>query len=224
MSDALGLTLRAALVFACGVFVAGCATPIAPMSDEPMSDGPRTQAIHIVGHGWHTGLAIARADLSEGFPALTDFAAAEHLEFGWGDAAFYPAQQVSVWLGVRALLWPTPSVLHVTALGSDVAASFPESTVVRIALSADGLQRLREFIRAEFELDPQGRPVMVAPGLYGDSRFYRARGKFHFPRTCNWWIARALVAGGIPIEPATAITAGALLSQAARHGQVVQRR
>jgi uncharacterized protein (TIGR02117 family) len=213
------LSIRAVLALACGLIVAGCATPAAPMFGEP-----RTRAIQIVGHGWHTGLAIARADLPEDFPALDAFAAAEQLEFGWGDAAYYPAQQLSVWLGVRALFWPTPSVLHVAAIGGDVPASFPASTIVRIALSAEGLQRLLEFIRAEFVLDPQGQPVAVARGLYGDSHFYRARGKFHFPRTCNWWIARALVAGGVPIEPATAITAGALLSQAARHGQVVQRR
>lgn len=212
-------TLRVVLMLGCALLVAGCAAPTTSMSGEP-----RTQAIHIVGHGWHTGIAIARADLPAGFPARDDFALAEHLEFGWGDARYYPAQQASVWLGVKALLWPTPSVLHVAAIGGDIAASFPASTVIRIELSADGLQRLRDFIHAEFEQDLQGRPVAVARGLYGDGRFYRARGKFFFPRTCNWWIAEALAAGGIPIEPATAVTAGALLTQAARHGQVVQRR
>lgn len=216
--DVVGRTLRV-LALACVLLFAGCAAPAASMSGEP-----KTKVVHIVDHGWHTGIALARADLPEGFPALADFAAAEQLEFGWGDAEYYPAQDPSVWLGTKALLWPTPSVLHVAAIRGDVAASFPASTIIRIELSADGLQRLSEFIRTEFQLDPQGRPVAVARGLYGDGRFYRARGKFYFPRTCNWWIAEALAAAGIPIEPVTAVTAGALLAQAARHGQVVQQR
>ncbi len=219
MNPAVLRALRAVLIFACVLFAAGCAVPDASTSGEP-----RTKAIHIVGHGWHTGIAIARADLPEDFPALADFALAEQLEFGWGDAEYYPAPDASAWLGVKALLWPSPSVLHVAAIGDDVAASFPASTIIRIEVAADGLQRLRDFIHAEFELDLQGRPVTVTRGLYGDGRFYRARGKFYFPRTCNWWVAKALIAGGIPIDLAQSVTAGALLAQAARYGQVVQQR
>lgn len=207
------------LALACALLVAGCAAPTASMPARPGA-----AAIHLIGHGWHTGIAIAGADLPDDFPALADFPSAEQLEFGWGDAEYYPAQDPSVWLGIKALFWPTPSVLHVAEIRGEIAAAFPMSTIVRIELSADGLHRLRDFIRAEFQLDPQGRPIAVARGLYGESRFYRARSSFYFPHTCNWWTAAALAAAGIPIEPATAVTARALLAQAARHGHVVQRR
>lgn len=207
------------LALAYALLVAGCATPTA---STPA--GQSGAAIHLIGHGWHTGIAIARADLSGDFPALADFPSAERLEFGWGDAEYYPAQDPSVWLGIKALVWPTPSVLHVAEIRGDIAAAFPMSTIVRIELSADGLQGLRDFIRAEFQLDPLGRPIVVGRGLYGESRFYRARSSFYFPYTCNWWTAAGLAAARIPIEPATAVTARALLAQVARHGHVVQRR
>lgn len=207
------------LALVCGLLGAGCAA-----TAGSVRDGPPAAAIHLVSHGWHTGIAIDRTDLPGDFPALADFPLAERLEFGWGDAEYYPAQDPSVWLGIKALVWPTPSVLHVAAVRGDIAAAFAASTIVRIELAAGGLDRLRDFIRAEFRLDAQGRPIAVARGLYGESRFYRARTSFYFPHTCNWWTASALAAAGIPIEPATAFTARALLARAARHGQVVQRR
>lgn len=206
--------------------LAGCllgAACAAPRVVEGPPAEPPARAIHLVSHGWHTGIAIARADLPEGFPALADFPHADVLEFGWGDAEFYPAAEPSLWQGLRALLWPTPSVLHVAALRGDLAATFPTSTIVRLEISEAGLGRLLEFIRAEFQRDIHGRPVSVAPGLYGASRFYRGQRSFHFPHTCNWWTAQGLLAAGIPVEPALALTAHGLLRQAIRHGEQVRR-
>jgi len=216
----LNIPLRR-LVLAGVLLAAGCALPAGP--NAPSMHEAAT-SIHLVNHGWHTGIAIARADLPDDFPALADFPRADHLEFGWGDAEYYPAADLTLRQGTRALFRPTPSVLHVAAIEGEVVAAFASSTIVRLPLSADGRERLLDFIRAEFQRDAGGRPIAVAPGLYGASRFYRANGEFYFPRTCNWWTAQALAAGGVPIEPARAVTARGLLVQAARHGEVVQRR
>ena len=62
----------------------------------------------------------------------------------------------------------------------------------------------------------------LAAGLYGDSRFYPARGHFHLFNTCNVWTARALQAAGLPMQPRLAVTASALIDQAARHGRCLQ--
>lgn len=210
--------LRLFALAAC-LLAAGCAAPQAVQ--RPQAEAPAT-AIHLVSHGWHTGIAISRADLPPGFPALADFPHADVLEFGWGDAEFYPAADPTPWQGIRALLWPTPSVLHVAALRGDLAAAFPASTIVRLEISEPGLGRLLEFIRAEFQRDIHGRPVRVAPGLYGASRFYRGQRSFHFPYTCNWWTAQGLLAAGIPVEPALALTAQGLLRQAMRYGEQVR--
>ena len=202
------------------LLAAGCALPPETASTPPQP----AVSIHLVGRGWHTGIAIARANLPDDFPALADFPPADHFEFGWGDAEYYPAADPTRRQGTRALFWPTPCVLHVAAIDGDLAAASPSSTIVRLQLSASGLHRLLEFIGAEFQRDANGGPIAIAPGLYGLSRFYRATGTFHFPHTCNWWAAEALAAAGVPVEPRRALTARDLLVQAARQGQVLQRR
>jgi uncharacterized protein (TIGR02117 family) len=202
---------------------AACAQP--PAAPPPAQDASTPAAIvHLVGQGGHTGIVIAMTDLPPSWPGRADFAGATALEFGWGDAAYYPAAEPSIWLGIRALAWPTPSVLHVAALHGEVSSAFPASPIVRLRLTAPGLARLLEFIRAEYALDANGQPVFAAPGQYGGGRFYRARSAFHFPRTCNWWVASALAAGGVPVDPASTITADGLLAAAARHGEVLQPR
>lgn len=52
----------------------------------------------------------------------------------------------------------------------------------------------------------------LGPGLYGDSRFYPARERFHLFNTCNVWTARALRAAGLPFAPA--VTAEGVMAQA----------
>jgi hypothetical protein len=39
---------------------------------------------------------------------------------------------------------------------------------------------------------------------------------FHMFSSCNVWVARGLEAGGLPIDPSAAITAGMLLRQVRR--------
>lgn len=208
------------LALAAALLLTGCASPVVTGSPG----APPSASVHLVSHGRHTGIAIARADLPDDFPALADFPHAVHLEFGWGDADYYQAAEPTLRQGMRALFRATPSVLHVAAIGGEPAAVFPSSTIVRMPVSASGLHRLIEFIGAEFERDAQGGPIAVGPGQYGASRFYRAKSMFQLPRTCNRWTAEALAAADVPIDPAGALTATGLLKQAVRHGEVLQRR
>jgi uncharacterized protein (TIGR02117 family) len=203
---------------------AACAALPAPPAPPAADANSAVAIVHLVGQGGHTGIVIAMSDLPPSWPGRADFAGATALEFGWGDAAYYTAAEPSIWLGIRAIAWPTPSVLHVAALRGEVTSAFPASPVVRLRLSAPGLARLLEFIGHEYALDANGQPVVAAPGQHGGGRFYRARSAFHFPRTCNWWAASALAAGGVPVDPSTTITAGELLAAAARHGEVLQPR
>jgi hypothetical protein len=48
--------------------------------------------------------------------------------------------------------------------------------------------------------------------LYGNSRFYPARGRFHIFRNCNTWVAEGLGVAGVPISRFT-ITAGSVMAQ-----------
>jgi uncharacterized protein (TIGR02117 family) len=199
----------------------GCVRPIKGLY-PPAADAPR-KTIFVVSHGWHTGLVLPKADLREAkWPMLQDFPHAEYLEFGWGDAGYYPAEHGTLWLAIKAVCWPTPSVIHVAGIEKDVTNSFPESDVVQIDLSEAGLERLSEFIQREFQLSIAGKPIPAGKGLYGDSRFYQGRSKFYFPKMCNQWTACALRAAGCPIRPLTSVSSGKVISKTKKIGRSIQ--
>lgn len=50
------------------------------------------------------------------FLFLTACSSKPYLEFGWGDKYFYQAENPTVGLGIKAILWSTKSVVHVVAL------------------------------------------------------------------------------------------------------------
>jgi len=209
------------LVILLVLLIAGCTARGDPLNSSAVEAPPKV--IYIVSHGWHTGIVILRADLPDDWPGLQDFASSDYLEFGWGDAEYYPAEEGTVWLALKALFWPTPSVLHVAGITGSVTAFFPKSRVVRIRLLESGFVRMQQFIRDTYRLGEKGRAITLAAGLYGDGKFYRARGKFYFPKTCNYWTISALREAGLSVIPLFAVTAGGVLAQVEPHGDVIQK-
>ncbi len=57
-------------------------------------------------------------------------------------------------------------------------------------MSAEALERLIAQIDNSFDRPEGGRGETVARGLYQDSWFYPAHGRFHLFNTCNTWTAR----------------------------------
>jgi hypothetical protein len=113
-------------------------------------------------------------------------------------------------------------VLHVVGVTAPLTNSFPQQEIVRIELSEPGFERLRAHIEKTFARDDAGKTLVVGPGQYGDSRFYRARGKFYFPKMCNRWVATGLCAAGCPISPLRTVTAGQVMGQTRKFGQQIQ--
>ena len=71
---------------------------------------------------------------------------------------------------------------------------------------------MAQLVAQAFALGTDGKPVAFAPGLYGDSQFYKANGDYSLFYTCNRWSAEVLHAGGVPITPRFSLTAGSVLS------------
>ena len=226
----------------CWLPMALCACAAAPAAPEPAAATaapPVTRSVHVVSHGWHTGLVLRAGDVSAaGWPAKADFPDAAYLEVGWGDREYYRAADPGAWLALKALTWPRPGVLHVVAVfapetpsaspprggavalgrpGGDFAGTverlFGGAEIIEIGVSEAGLRRLIDHVRNSHELDAAGRPIALGPGLYGRSRFYASHERFHLLKTCNVWVATALQAAGVPVTPALAITAGQLMAQ-----------
>lgn len=176
-------------------------------------------------HGWHAGIVIHRDDIAPGsWGVPEDFPEARYFEVGWGDADYYQADDPGLGTLLKAGLWPTESVLHVAAFRDPPAEAFPHRTVIRIPVSAEGLEALLAFVRSEHARDDDTEAVIpLGSGLYGDgSRFYAAQTRYHVFNNCNHWAARALREAGCAMAPARALTVEALLAQARECGSAIQ--
>ena len=193
----------------------GCASAVPTLF--PPAPGEPTKPVWLVQHGWHTRLVVRDADVDPGmWPERAALGEAAYREVGWGNADFYPAENPGVLMALNAALRPTPAVLYVGALDGPPGERRGEQRVVRVALSAVGFARVIRFIERAYARDAHGEVTRAAPGRSPRSAFYGATGRYHLLSTSNVWTARALREGGAPVRPAWAITAGAVMAQAAR--------
>jgi uncharacterized protein (TIGR02117 family) len=173
-----------------------------------------TDSIYVVSHGWHAGLVLpGRAAALADWPLSADPPPGEQVEIGWGERDFYMASDPGWSLAVEAVLLPNESVLHVVWLDAPVEAFFPSSEILELRLSAAGMERLSRYIAGSFARNEQGRGVDLGAGLYGNSRFYLSRERYHAFNTCNVWVARALEDAGCPISAAFALTVNELMAR-----------
>lgn len=211
LKDGKGSILRYWLVLMFLVtWFAACET-VQPPGDV----GPRTRLIHVVSNGWHTAIVVSAPDLVaiDALPEAADFSDAAFLEFGWGDRTYYPAKEKSLGMIFNAALAPTPAVMHMAGLQASPEDDGSKLKVISVGLTEEGFQRLVQALAAEFERPSGGRAEPVSRGLYPDSHFYHARGKFHLFNTCNTWTARMLHTGGVALSPSGIVTADKLMAR-----------
>jgi uncharacterized protein (TIGR02117 family) len=191
----------------------GCAAS-SPPSDTGACD--RGGRFFVVDHGWHTGLVIASEDLLRQLPSLAKaFAAAPFVDIGWGDEAFYLADAPNTGHMLRAVLWPTATVLHVAAVPEDPRYYFSDvdAEIVEITVPEDNYRDFLAFVAASFARSATGDVQPLGTGLYGTSRFYRAMGSYHAFYTCNTWTAAAVAASGVPLSSTLALTADTVMDR-----------
>lgn len=223
MPGSAGRLAALLLLLALVLLAPGCAGQFKPGA-APAADAQATMhRVHVVRQGGHSGIVVRAADVPEhAWPARREFVGAEYLEVGWGDRAYYQASDPSVWLGLRALLWPTAGVLHMVAFSGPVEHYFASAEIVALQLTPQGLARLVAAISASHELDAAGLPIPLGSGLHGASRFYASREAFHLFATCNVWTAAMLREAGVPVSHMLLPTSGTLFAQLRRHGQVIR--
>ena len=224
-----GHGLVVALVVPVAVLLAtACLGPVREL--YPSRSDEAFVTVHVVGHGWHTGIVIRRDDIpTEAWPEAGRFPAASFLEVGWGDRAFYESPDAGVRLALKAAVASAASVLHVAGFDRPASESFPSAEIIAIELSPRGMESLSRFVSQAYARDAAGRPIELGPGLYRGSRFYAATGRYSLVNTCNTWIAEACERGlsdharlgghgGQPAVPGRAVRAGhaALMPASAR--------
>jgi uncharacterized protein (TIGR02117 family) len=189
-----------------------CSNPTAEVHFRGEEKLVRT--VFIVHDAWHAAIVIKKGDIpAVVLPELRDFPSAEYLEFSWGDRDYFPAPDSGLGVALKAAFWSSGSILHVVGFKDAVQNAYPSAEIIEIPLSEEGFQRLVKFISDTFSRPRPPAPAEARPGLFSNSRFYAAKGKFSLFRTCNTWVAEALSAAGLPIRPSHVITAGNLSDQ-----------
>ena len=178
--------------------------PVSAHSDDQVT-------VMVVRHRWHTGIVFPADRLAPALDFLpVHFKNPRYYELGWGDDAFY-REDNSTWLLLRAMLWPTNSVLHVVGLDRH-PETLPHGEIQHLCLSVAQLNAMQQAITGDFVLGDDGKPAEASAGLYGDSRFFPANGTFWLGRTCNTWTAQRLESAGVAMKRLT-FSAGGVLEQ-----------
>lgn len=193
--------------------LAGCASNDACY--EPDASQETLRPIYVIKRAWHTGIAVAAADWpNQNWSVLADFAGSKYLEFGWGDARFYQAEEETWWMAIRAAFFSTSSAVHVIGFQDPTPEALIADEVIEVHVSAEGLKRLTESIEYEFAGNaptPTGISLEATPK---PNQFYAAKRRFFFPRMCNWWTARRLNEGGCPIAAWSVVSANRIVREA----------
>jgi len=184
------------------------------------TDTARGEKIYVVNHGWHTGFVVPARQIQDQLPKLKKrFGDTPYIEFGWGDRAFYQAEEVTTGLVLQALLWPTESVIHAVAVPEKANEYFLNSEVIKLCLNTAEYSSLISYISNSFLKDKNGEILQLQDGIYGDSQFYTAVGHFNLINTCNKWTAKGLQSAGMDISPTFKLTAGSVMNFVAAYKQ-----
>ncbi len=182
------------------------------------ASGGEQMIVHVIDHGLHTGIVVDARTAVDSISGLAfDLNEIGFIEFGWGDRAFYQAESFSLWLALKALFFPTDSVMHVAGLRHDPEHYFRHSDIERILLPKSHVVAMLGFINQSFVRDGQDDLINLGRGLYAYSRFYSAIGSYHIFNNCNTWIMEALNVADIAVDSPLALTARGVMRRIRRH-------
>ncbi|MGJ8640448.1 MAG: TIGR02117 family protein [Opitutaceae bacterium] len=193
------------------LFLSGCTTlPVAKRSHSSTIGDDRQ--VCVVSHGWHSGIVIESKEIVDLIPELGErFADSQYLEFGWGDSGFYQANEITTRLTLRAVFWPTDTVVHVVSFDADPVKYFLNSEVLNISMGAGEYDSMLDFISSSFAKNESGNVMPMKNGIYGDSQFYEGVGSYFLFNTCNKWTAKALYSGGVEVSPLLKLTSSSVM-------------
>ncbi len=169
---------------------------------------------YVLKHKWHTGIILKISDINDHMILLcNDFSSSNYIEIGWGDKGFYMAEKETVWLALKAVLWPTKSVLHVAEITNQQLIQFNENELIELQLNEKDFNTLILHINQSFYINENEELESLGNGLYGNSQFYLSTEKYHLFKTCNVWLARGLKKSNVPIKPFYALTSKNVMKQ-----------
>lgn len=173
--------------------------------------------LHLYSNGFHSDIAAPASIFPSEHTLRRLYPEAQSFLIGWGEEQFYYSDGADLWLGLDALIPPSPSVLHVAYDAEQASDYLGPQEDIAVPISREGAARFVAFIDRALVLDEHGAAVVTRPGKWiGRSSFLRSRGGFHLFHVCNHWMARALRAAGVDVNARTPWFASSLVSDLRR--------
>lgn len=218
----VGRMLTAILLIPAAYMVAALIGSLVPVN-RGWTEPAEGTTIYLADNGIHSDIVMPAKAQGLDWSALvprSDTAAApaqaQWVAFGAGEEQVY--LETPTWWDIRPeTIWDALTgsrrVMHVDWVVD------PSYAARAIRLRPEEYRRLWAAVRADFELDGDGRPVRIDHPGYGccDS-FYRAGGRFSALNTCNSWVADKLRLAGVEASVWPPFTHG-LLWRYRRAGQ-----
>ena len=207
-----------------GLFLALCLAAISGCSARPQVVdaaeiiAPEATRIYVVRRGWHTGFIIPSQIIQSRLPELAErFGETAHMEFGWGDRAYYQARDKSLGMTLRAVLWPSDTIVYTRAVPEQPDQLYPDAKIETLCLDSGQFALLVNFIENSFYRDEHGGIVFSQDGLEENSLFFKGTGEYYLFNTCNTWTARGLKSARLDVSPAFKVQAGSVMRSLARN-------
>jgi uncharacterized protein (TIGR02117 family) len=207
--DFIFYCMKTAVCLFIAVMLLSCAADPTITNLSSPAENRRQHMVYVVNHGWHAGIIVPAADLDYIIPQLRErFTGADFYEIGWGDQAFYQADEISTALALQALFLSRDTVVHVVAIVGSPLEYFVGHEILGTCVSTNELDSLTAFLAENFAYDGQGTIIGLDQGIYGNSRFYKGAGRYSLLYTCNTWTAEGLRKAGVSISSWTTTSAG----------------
>ncbi len=169
----------------------------------------------MLGRGWHTQIGLPAEELQGGLAVFRQiYPGARAVMFGYGKRTFMVAPPDDIGEYVLGPV-PGPALIETVGLSESPPAAYGTAGMIALALPPGGAARLSAFLWDDMARDRLGQPLLVAPGPFAGALFYAARSGYTLFHTCNTWVAAALRAAGLPVDPDFAILSGQTMARAA---------
>ncbi len=198
----------------------------AQTSETQVSTASNKVPVWLIADSLHTAMAIPYDWLvASGYHAPTEMNFPRGNQrlviMSWGDRVAYEQKRwLRPWEVFHALCLPSPSVTEIIPVSWKVEDVCFQQRIYRGEISANKGKDLASFLNGSTRLDPQGKPIVIAPSTWGQGHLLDCPYSYYFPRICNVWTGQSLEACGLSINMRSAITADGLIRQITKQGFV----
>jgi len=184
------------------------AEPAAPRDPDVM--------VWMIADNLHTGMVFPYDWLLEsGFRPPADFPKAKYVTMSWGNReAYLKKAWLTPWQAIRALCWPSPSVMEIIPFDYNVVDVCHYQHVWRKLVPRDRGPAVAAFLNGCVSHNPDGTPVVLGTSSWGKGVVVESPWKYNIPRVCNIWTVQVMEACGCEVHPWGAMTENGVVKQA----------